>query len=154
MVVNPATVKLTLKTTSDLECWPHLWQGCMTPPNIELIRQRAELLRNLRHFFDSRAFLEVQTPCLSHDCVVDAYIDPIEVSSSQFGLGNDLPQRYFLQTSPEAAMKRMLAEGAPSIYSLGPVFRSREQGDFHNLEFTMLEWYQVCLLYTSPSPRD
>lgn len=112
-------------------------------PLIETIRQRAVLLRQLRQYFDSRGFLEVQPPCLSRDCVVDAYIDPIQVPSRQFALGRDLPATYYLQTSPEAAMKRMLAAGSHSIYSLGPVFRSGERGDLHNVEFTMLEWYQV-----------
>jgi len=113
------------------------------PPNLKLLRQRAELLRELRQFFDSRGFLEVQPPCLSADCVVDAYIDPITITGDQLGLGMDLPDRFYLQTSPEAAMKRMLAAGAPSIYSLGPVFRAGERGVRHNVEFTMLEWYEV-----------
>lgn len=112
-------------------------------PDISQIRQRALLLKELRSFFDSHSFLEVQPPCLSQDCVVDAYIDPIELSSDQFGIGIDLPDRYFLQTSPEAAMKRLLAAGAPSIYSIGPVFRAGERGLNHNIEFTMLEWYEV-----------
>lgn len=112
-------------------------------PNLKLIRQRAELLRELRQFFDSRGFLEVQPPCLSADCVVDSFIDPIEVRTDQLRLGIDLSDRFYLQTSPEAAMKRMLAGGAPSIYSLGPVFRAGERGMRHNVEFTMLEWYEV-----------
>ncbi|MGB7324748.1 MAG: EF-P lysine aminoacylase EpmA [Rubripirellula sp.] len=112
-------------------------------PNIELIRQRAQLLRDLRSFFDQRNFLEVQPPCLSRDCVIDAYIDPICVKSSQLKIACDLPEFLYLQTSPELAMKRMLAAGAPSIYSIGPVFRSGESGDHHNIEFTMLEWYEV-----------
>ncbi len=112
-------------------------------PRIDLIRQRAELLRRLRRFFDDRGFLEVQPPCLSRDCVVDAYIDPIAVCSGEFRLSLKLPEQFFLQTSPEAAMKRMLAAGAPSIYSLGPVFRAGEYGELHNVEFTMMEWYDV-----------
>ncbi len=116
---------------------------CSSKPNIELIRQRADLLRELRQFLDSRGFLEVQPPCLCRDCVVDAYIDPIVVESKEFMLGLDLPQQFFLQSSPESAMKRMLAAGAPSIYSLGPVFRAGERGDLHNVEFTMLEWYEL-----------
>lgn len=112
-------------------------------PNIDQIRQRADLLRELRAFFDDRGFFEVQPPCLSRDCVVDAYIDPIEVDSLQLQLGLDLPRKLFLQPSPEAAMKRLLAAGAASIYSLGPAFRSGERGTHHNPEFTMMEWYEV-----------
>jgi lysyl-tRNA synthetase class 2 len=101
------------------------------------------MLRELRQFFDDRGFLEVQPPCLSRDCIVDAFIDPIEVATSQLQVGLVHPPQYYLQTSPELAMKRMLAAGAPSIYSLGPVFRAGEVGANHNPEFTMLEWYQV-----------
>ena len=86
----------------------------------------------------------MQPPCLARDCVVDAYLDPIKVDSEQFRSGDlALPTKYFLQTSPESAMKRMLAAGAPSIYSIGPVFRAGEVGQMHNIEFTMLEWYDV-----------
>ena len=112
-------------------------------PNIHLLRERSQLLRELRQFFDERGFFEVQPPCLSRNCIVDAFIDPIEVATSQLRLGLDLPPQYYLQTSPELAMKRMLAAGAPSIYSIGPVFRAGELGHHHNPEFTMLEWYEV-----------
>ncbi|TWU06245.1 EF-P lysine aminoacylase EpmA [Stieleria varia] len=113
-------------------------------PQLQHLQDRAELLRFIRQFFDSRGFLEVQPPSLCRDCVVDPYIDPITVSSGQFGIGHpELAATYYLQTSPESAMKRMLAAGAPSIYSIGPVFRLGERGPRHNLEFTMLEWYEV-----------
>ena len=113
-------------------------------PNIQFLAQRARLLRDLRVYFDERGFLEVQPPCLSRDCVVDAYIDPIEVPSAQMGCpAAALPDELYLQTSPELAMKRLLAAGSPSIYSIGPVFRAGERGRLHNPEFTMLEWYEV-----------
>lgn len=108
------------------------------------IRERAELLRSLRRFFDDRGFLEVQPPCLLPDCVVDAFIDPIRVDPSELRLGGDVAsRRLFLQASPELAMKQMLADGAPSIYSIGPAFRAGESGPWHRTEFTMLEWYEV-----------
>lgn len=108
----------------------------------EMVIARASLLREIRAFFDSRDFYEVQPPCLSRDCVVDAYIDSISIDARQMGLPS-LPgcERFFLQSSPESAMKRMLIDGAPSIYSMGPVFRAGEAGQLHNVEFTMLEWY-------------
>jgi lysyl-tRNA synthetase class 2 len=113
-------------------------------PNIDALPARAALLRELRAFFDDRGFLEVQPPCLASDCVVDAYLDPLVISSQQLGLGQEhLPCHYYLQTSPESAMKRLLVAGAPSIYSIGPVFRAGEKGKWHNPEFTMLEWYEV-----------
>ena len=75
---------------------------------------------------------------------MDAYLDPLVVDTRQFAISTPIVgSSYYLQTSPESAMKRMLAEGAPSIYSIGPVFRSGERGRLHNVEFTMLEWYDV-----------
>ena len=122
----------------------------MTVDLRRMLMERDHLLRELRSFFHERHFVEVQPPCLARDCVVDPFLDPISVSVSEIGLAGILEigatrplDRYYLQTSPESAMKRMLAEGAPSMFSIGPVFRSDEQGDRHNLEFTMLEWYEV-----------
>jgi len=111
--------------------------------------QRDRLLRQIRAFFHNRAFIEVQPPCLSRDCVVDAFLDPISIHRREIGLAegdveNEFSRdRYFLQTSPESAMKRLLAAGAPSIFAIVPVFRRAEFGVRHNVEFTMLEWYEV-----------
>lgn len=115
----------------------------LSNPDVSLLRARADLLRQLRSYFDDRGFIEVQPPCLSRDCVIDAYIDPISIDAKQLGIAVDLPDRLYLQTSPELAMKRMLAAGAGSIYSIGPVFRGGESGHHHNIEFVMLEWYEV-----------
>ncbi len=103
--------------------------------SIEMLRFRAQLRHEIRNFFDERGYLEVDTPLLSHDVVVDAHLHPFAVST-------DDGVRY-LQTSPEAAMKRLLAAGSGSIYQISHVFRRRESGDLHNPEFTMLEWYGV-----------
>ena len=111
--------------------------------NLEFIAERSNLLTLVRRFFDMRGFLEVQPPCLAQGCIVDPYIDPICIDVRELGLAESDAQSFFLQTSPEMSMKRMLAAGAPSIYSLGPVFRSSEIGQHHNIEFSMLEWYEL-----------
>jgi lysyl-tRNA synthetase class 2 len=101
------------------------------------LRLRAGLLRRLREFFDERGFLEVETPILSADTVVDRHLDPFEVSAGA------PERRMWLQTSPEFAMKRLLAAGGQALYQVSHVFRRDEQGPLHNPEFTMLEWYRV-----------
>lgn len=103
---------------------------------IEDLARRAEIIGRIRGFFDQRGFVEVQTPCLSRDVVVDRFIEPLPVPAAA-------DQPMWLQTSPEFAMKRLLAAGARAIYQMGPVFRAGERGRSHNTEFTMLEWYRA-----------
>lgn len=101
----------------------------------ETLCARAKLLKRVRRFFDDRGLVEVETPTLSRDTVVDLYIDP-------FGLTDPgSEKRYWLQTSPEFHMKRLLAAGGGAMYQIGRVFRREESGPFHNPEFTMVEWY-------------
>ena len=105
-----------------------------------ILRRRAELLARLRAFFVQRGFLEVETPLLSADTVVDRHLDPFIVpldARSQDGVA-----RRFLQTSPEFAMKRLLAAGAEAIYQVTHAFRREESGAWHNPEFTIAEWYR------------
>jgi lysyl-tRNA synthetase class 2 len=107
------------------------------------LERRAEIIWQLREFFHRRGFAEVHTPTLSADTVVDRYIDPIVVPGASLGCAQAEAQCYFLQTSPEFCMKRLLAAGMRAIYQLGPAYRAGERGQFHNPEFTMLEWYRV-----------
>lgn len=107
---------------------------------IEALQQRARVLAKLRAFFDGNGFFEVQTPLLSRDIVVDRHLDPIAVTGVQPESRSD---NWWLQTSPEFAMKRLVASGATAIYQIGPAFRAGEAGQLHNPEFTMLEWYRV-----------
>jgi len=102
----------------------------------ENLRRRAELLARLREFFGDRGFLEVETPLLSADTVVDRHLDPLAVDVPGAG-------RRWLQTSPEFGMKRLLAAGARAIYQVTRAFRAAEQGPLHNLEFTLVEWYRA-----------
>ena len=101
----------------------------------ERLAQRAALLATVRQFFESRSVLEVETPILVNAAVTDVNLRPVELT-----LGN---RRLFLQTSPEYAMKRLLAAGMGDVYQLCKVVRGDERGRLHNPEFTMLEWYRV-----------
>ena len=87
------------------------------------LRLRADLLRRLRGFFDQRGFLEVETPLLSADTVVDRHLDPFWTKVPHVP-GGGPARRLWLQTSPEFAMKRLLAAGAEAIYQVARVFRS------------------------------
>jgi lysyl-tRNA synthetase class 2 len=107
------------------------------------LRQRAKLLQQTRCFFADRDFLEVETPLLSHDTIVDRHLDPLQVDLSADGENGSERALLWLQTSPEFGMKRLLAAGATKIYQITRAFRGGERGPLHNPEFTMIEWYRV-----------
>lgn len=89
----------------------------------------------VRDFFAKRQVLEVAAPVAGARAVTDPQLESIP-----FRVMNET--RY-LQTSPEFALKRLLAQGSGDVYSLGTVFRNDEQGRWHSPEFTMLEWYRL-----------
>ena len=116
--------------------------------SIELLRLRAQILDDIRRFFSTRAVLEVETPVLSYSSGTDPQLDFFTTDYCSPPLQHTL----FLQTSPEFAMKRLLAAGSGSIYQICKAFRNGESGRFHNPEFTLLEWYRVG--FTLPQLMD
>jgi len=108
---------------------PDNWRPTAAPGQL---KARALLLRDIREFFAERNVMEVETPLVS----LAGNTDP-EIQSIRTGEGG------YLRTSPEFALKRLLASGSGDIYELGRVFRGGEAGRTHNPEFTMLEWYRT-----------
>ncbi len=110
-----------------------------------LIRQNlkhwADFIKITRAFFDSLGLLEVKTPILSPEANSDVYIDSIAVSVNRSL--EKIPKYYYLHTSPELAMKALIAKGSGDIYQICPVFRDNEYGNLNYNEFIMLEWYRL-----------
>jgi len=104
-------------------CDPHL--------DASRLRARARILRAIRSWFEDRGYLEVHTPALVSAGAMEPHLEPVQVGKLQ------------LHTSPEFAMKRVLAAGLHRIYQIGPCFREEEAGHHHSREFTMLEWYRA-----------
>lgn len=103
----------------------------MENPMRQLIARRAQFLAAIRAFFAARGVLEVDTAQLRPCGVTDPQLVSLAASGG------------YLQTSPEYAMKILLAQGAGDIYQLAHVFRGEEQGRKHRREFMLLEWYRL-----------
>jgi elongation factor P--(R)-beta-lysine ligase len=108
------------------------------------LRQRAALLARTREFFAARGVLEVDTPVLVNAPASDVHIGSaaVQLAPAQHGAAQAAPLLY-LHTSPEYAMKRLLAAGSGDIYQICHVVRADERGRLHNPEFTLIEWYRV-----------
>lgn len=99
------------------------------------------MLAEVRDFFAQRGVLEVETPCLASATGTDLHLTAL---STQLEVpGEAEAATWYWQTSPEFAMKRLLAAGSGCIFQICKAFRDGESGRYHNLEFTLLEWYRL-----------
>jgi lysyl-tRNA synthetase class 2 len=108
------------------------WRPIASLGTLEL---RARMLRVAREYFAATKTLEVETPSLSGAAVTDVHLTSVGASVCS--------RPHFLQTSPEYAMKRLLASGCGDIYQIARVYRDGESGRHHNPEFTLIEWYRL-----------
>ncbi|WP_448588213.1 elongation factor P--(R)-beta-lysine ligase [Thermocrinis sp.] len=99
----------------------------------------ADFLDTIRQFFKSRGYLEVSTPILQPYPNVDPNVEPLEL---QLNLRGE-KKKFWLHTSPEHSMKKMLADYPINMFQIVKVFRDGEYGRLHRPEFTMLEWYRI-----------
>jgi elongation factor P--(R)-beta-lysine ligase len=109
----------------------------------KMLQLRATLLARTRGFFAARGVLEVDTPIVVNAPVTDVHIHSARVMLEAADSRETTPRPYFLHTSPEYAMKRLLAAGAGDIYQICHVVRALERGRLHNAEFTLIEWYRL-----------
>jgi len=106
--------------------------------SVATLRRRAAALRATREFFQARGVLEVETPIM-----VNAPVSDVNIGSVKTEMPGHSGPPLFLHTSPEYAMKRLLAAGCGDIFQVCHVFRGAERGRQHNPEFTMVEWYRL-----------
>lgn len=112
--------------------------------DVQALKARAKMYQRIRQFFAERDVLEVETPVLSQAAVTDVHLASVLALRHV----NGQQHTHYLQTSPEFAMKRLLASGSGAIFQICKVFRDDEHGRKHNSEFTMLEWYRPAFSLT------
>jgi lysyl-tRNA synthetase class 2 len=111
--------------------------------DIELLRFRAAVFKEIRRFFDERHYLEVDTPVLSPDLIPESCLEVFETRRLPPDRSRE-PEPYWLVPSPEVWMKKLIAGHRESLYQIGKCFRNGESsGRFHSPEFTMLEYYTM-----------
>ena len=111
------------------------------PAFVARLRRRHTALRALRQWLWRHDFIEADTPQLVPGPGLEPQIDPLAVDVSLDLLGAHRERRWLI-TSPELALKRVVAGGVPKVFQLGHVFRDGERTRRHHPEFTLLEWYR------------
>jgi lysyl-tRNA synthetase class 2 len=116
--------------------------------DLEFLQLRAKVFRTIRAFFDSKSYLEVDTPVLAPDLIPETCLEVFETSCLRPEKGGLSVNPYWLVPSPEIWMKRLIAKHKKSVYQICKCFRNGESTGFlHSPEFTMLEYYTVNFNY-------
>jgi lysyl-tRNA synthetase class 2 len=118
------------------------WKELKDNPQLKQIYQtRLDIIRSVREFFWNKGFVEGDTPIAVRLASMEPYLSPVEIKIHD-PVGKEYP--FYLHTSPEFALKKLLAAGFPRVFEISKCFRDFEEfGNTHNTEFTMLEWYRA-----------
>ena len=116
------------------------WQPDRFEDRADFLVRRADMVKAVREFFDRNGYVEVETPALQVSPGMEPHLSPFETS---LGEPHGDRRAMYLHTSPEFAMKKLLAAGMQRIFQLARVFRDGERSAKHHPEFTMLEWYRA-----------
>ncbi|NKD54098.1 MULTISPECIES: EF-P lysine aminoacylase EpmA [unclassified Haematospirillum] len=130
------------KNRSSLPRW---WDADSLARRLPFLRARQNVMANIRTFFAARDFLEVETPALQCSPGLEPHLKAFRTVLEDPDGGE---RTFYLHTSPEFAMKKLLAGGLPRLFQIARVFRNGERSDTHHPEFTMLEWYRAQASYT------
>ena len=116
--------------------------------DIELLRRRASILKQVRAFFDTKNYLETDTPLLAPSLIPESCLEVFQTSRLLPGQNLETNKPYWLIPSPEVWMKRLISEHRTSLYQICKCFRNGESTGYqHSPEFTMLEYYTMDASY-------
>jgi lysyl-tRNA synthetase class 2 len=120
------------------------WQPERFQRKAACLALRGQVIAAIRVFFAARDFREVETPALQRSPGLEPHLRAFATTLDEPGEG---ARPMYLQTSPEFAMKKLLAAGLPRIFQIAHAFRNGERGSLHHPEFTLLEWYRAGATY-------
>lgn len=123
------------------------WQPEIYERKIPYLQQRMHIIKAVRNYFDEQAFYEVETPVLQVSPGLEVHLQAFKTTLKEPFTDKEYP--FYLHTSPEFTMKKLLSAGLPRIYQICHVFRNGERSERHHPEFTMIEWYRANSDYYS-----
>jgi lysyl-tRNA synthetase class 2 len=121
------------------------WRPESLAERLPFLRTRQRIAQTVRSFFQARGFDEVETPALQVSPGLEPHLAAFATDLTTLGGER---RRLYLHTSPEFAMKKLLAGGLERIFQLAPTYRNNDRSRTHHPQFTMLEWYRAREDYT------
>jgi elongation factor P--(R)-beta-lysine ligase len=137
LLQNPRPEAMTDRAASSAPFWRPDVYAARRP----YLSARGRALRAVRGWFEARDFVEVETPALQISPGMELHLQAF--ATEWRGHHPDDRRRFYLHTSPEFAMKKLLTAGEPRLFQIAHAFRNAERSATHHPEFAMLEWYRA-----------